>query len=143
MSEANKAIARRAVDEAFSKGNLDVADECVAESYVGHDPADPEETRGIEHWKERAAGYRTAFPDLNVTIEECFAEGDLVCTRWIARGTHNGELMGMEPTGKPVTIEGLSIDRIEGGKIVETWDNWDALGMMQQLGMVPEAQPAG
>lgn len=140
MAEDNKAIARRLAEETFGKGNLDLIDEYVAENYVAHDPADPEEVRGIEGLKDRVRQYRGAFPDLQITIEDCFGEGDRVCTRWTARGTHEGELMGMEPTRKEVAIDGLSIDRFEGGRLVETWDNWDALGMMQQLGAIPEAQ---
>jgi steroid delta-isomerase-like uncharacterized protein len=142
MAEDNKAIARRVVEEVFSQGNLEAIDECVAEGYVGHDPVDQEDTRGREGVRDRVSVYRTAFPDLNVTLQECFGEGDLIATRWIARGTNDGELMGMAPTGRQVTMEGLSIDRFEGGKIVETWDNWDALGMMQQLGAIPEPQAA-
>ncbi|MGH2954469.1 MAG: ester cyclase [Solirubrobacterales bacterium] len=139
---SNQEIARRIPEEGFGGGNFDLFDEHVAEDYVGHDPVDEEDSRGVEALKERASGYRTAFSDLNVAVEECFGEGDLVCTRWTASGTHDGELFGMPPTGKSMRIEGLSIDRFENGKVVETWDNWDALGMMQQLGAIPEQQPA-
>jgi len=137
MSEQNKTLTRRVLEEVFTQGNLDALDEILSPNHVGHDPVDPEDARGIEAAKERASQYRTAFPDLKVTMEDCFAEGDRVAARWTARGTHDGELMGMAPTGKQMRIEGLTIDRFEGGKIVETWDNWDALGMMQQLGAIP------
>lgn len=140
MSEDNKAIARKVIEEVFAKGDVDLLDQCYSPDYVGHDPADPEDTRGIEGMRERVAQYRGAFSDMTVTTEDCFAEGDRVATRWTFRGTHDGELTGIPPTGKHVEIEGLTIDRFEGGKIVETWDNWDALGMMQQLGAIPEAQ---
>lgn len=142
MSEENKAIARGAIDELFVGGHLDRVGEFISPDHVGHDPAGPEDTHGVEAARERIEAYRTAFPDLQVTIEDQLAEGDRVCTRWTARGTHDGDLMGMSPTGRQVTIEGLSIDRFEGGKIVETWDNWDTMGMMQQLGAIPQAQPA-
>jgi predicted ester cyclase len=82
--------------------------------------------------------YRAAFPDARITVEQQLAEGDLVATRWSGRGTHDGELMGVSPTGKQVTVSGLTISRLEGGKIVEEFQNWDTLGMLQQLGAVPE-----
>lgn len=137
MSAANKALARRIVEEAFTAGRLEVVDELVARDYVGHDPSLPEDARGPEGVKELIAGYRAAFPDIRVTVEDQIAEGDMVVTRWAATGTHQGELMGMPPTGKQGTVTGMTIDRIADGKIVESWDNWDTLGLMQQLGAVP------
>ncbi len=82
--------------------------------------------------------YRSAFPDTQITIEDQLAEGDMVATRWTARGTHQGELMGVPPSGNRVEVAGITISRIEGGKIEEDWDNYDALGMMQQIGAIPE-----
>ncbi len=137
MSAANKALARRLVEEAFNQGRLDVTEELVASDYVGHDPSLPEEVRGPAGVKEVIAGYRAAFPDIQVTIEDQIAEGDLVVTRWRATGTHQGELMGMPATGKQATVTGITIDLIADGRIVESWDNWDTLGMMQQLGAIP------
>ena len=102
MSEENKAIARREV-EMFSTGDFSIADEIYSEDYVGHDPAKPEPIRGIEGAKEEAAGYRAAFPDLTLTIEQQVAEGEYVVTRWTARGTHEGELAGIAPTGFSTT----------------------------------------
>lgn len=142
MSEENKAAARRVVEEGFNQGNLAVIEEVVGEDFVGHDPVDPEDTVGIEGIKTRVEIYRGAFPDLTISIEEIVAEGDLVATRWIARGTHEGELMGISPTGKATEGHGMTIDRFEGGKLVESWDNWNALGLLQQIGALPEAQPA-
>lgn len=137
MSAENKALARRLVEEAFNAGRLDVTDELVASDFVGHDPALPEEVRGPAGVKESIAGYRTAFPDIRVTIEDQIADGDYVVTRWSAKGTHQGELMGMPATGKQATVTGITIDRIVDGRIAESWDNWDTLGMMQQLGAIP------
>jgi steroid delta-isomerase-like uncharacterized protein len=136
-SEQNKAIVRRAFEEPW-KGNLDVVDELIATNYVGHDPANPEPLRGPEGVKEFVSVYRAAFPDARITVEQQLAEGDLVATRWSGRGTHEGELMGISPTGKQTTVTGLTISRLEGGKIVEEFQNWDTFGMMQQLGVVPE-----
>ena len=132
-----KAVVRRQVEEIFVRGDLDVADEIIATDYVGHDPALPEPTRGPEGVKQAATGYRTAFPDLTMTIEQQVAEGDTVVTRWTGRGTHEGELFGIAPTGKQVTVTGISVTRVVAGKMVEDHTNWDTFGMMQQLGVIP------
>ena len=129
MSEANKIVARRLVEEAFNKGNYGVIEELVAPTIVNHDPATGGET-GVAGGGERSR-YRSAFPDVKITIEEQVAEGDLVASRWTATGTHKGELMGISPTGKESTVTGLTIDKIKDGKIVESWTNWDTLGMLQ------------
>jgi predicted ester cyclase len=142
MSDENKAIARRAIEELYGEGRLETADELIAAGAISHDPALPEPSRGPEGVKEAAAGYRGGFPDLVFRIEDQCAEGDLVCTRWTAVGTNSGEFWGMAPTGKQATVSGITIDRITGDKIVESWTNWDALGLMQQLGVVPMATPA-
>jgi steroid delta-isomerase-like uncharacterized protein len=136
--DQNKAIVRRAFEEPW-KGKLDVVDELVASQYIGHDPANPEPLHGPEGVKEFISSYRGAFPDARITVEDQLAEGDLVATRWSGRGTHEGELMGVEPTGKQVTVSGLTISRLENGKIVEEFQNWDNFGLMQQLGAVPAA----
>jgi steroid delta-isomerase-like uncharacterized protein len=137
MAGANKDLARRVIEEVFNQGKLEVADELIAEGSISHDPALPEPAIGPEGLKQTVDGYRTAFPDLRVTIEDQIAEGDRVVTRWSARGTHEGDLWGLAPTGKEGTVTGITIDRMEGGKIVESWTNWDTLGLMQQLGIVP------
>lgn len=91
----------------------------------------------MEGTKAFTGMYRSAFPDTKMTIDLQIAEGDKVTTRWTAHGTHKGELMGIPATGKQVTITGVGIDRIAGGRIVETWGEFDLMGMMQQLGVVP------
>ena len=138
MSEVNKTIVRRLFEEVWNKGNLSVADELFTPNYDHHDPSTPDFGRGPESEKKRATLYRTAFPDLRLTIEDIIAEGDAVMARWSCRGTHKGALGGIAPTGKQVTISGVSIARLSGGKMAEGWINWDALGLMQQLGVVPE-----
>ncbi len=140
MSEANKALVRRELEEVFSKGNLDTSEELYAPDYVGHESTSPEEIRGVEGARQFAAIYRQAFPDLQVTVEDEVAEGDKVATRFTARGTHQGELEGIAPTGNRVEIAGIAISRIEGGKIAEDWSNFDALGLMQQIGAVPSPE---
>lgn len=137
MSAENKALARRLVEEAFNAGRLEVVDELVASDFVEHDPSLTEEVRGPAGVKELIAGYRAAFPDIRITIEDQIADGDYVVSRWSGTGTHQGELMGMPATGKQATVTGITIDRIADGRIAESWDNWDTLGMMQQLGAIP------
>jgi steroid delta-isomerase-like uncharacterized protein len=142
MSEQNKAVVRRLLEEVWNKGNLSVADELFAPNYITHDSSTPDFGRGAESEKKRASLYRSAFPDLRLTIEDMIAEGDTVMTRWSTRATHKGDLSGIAPTGKQITISGISFGRLAGGKIVEAWVNWDALGLMQQLGVIPELAKA-
>ena len=137
--EENKAIFRRIVEEGFNKGNLAIVDELVATNHVNH----TDNVHGPEEYKQFITMYRTAFPDLHMTIEDQIAEGNKVVNRWTSRGTHKGDLMGIPPTGKQTTVTGMYVARIIGGKIVEEWGNLDALGMMQQLGVVPPPGQAG
>lgn len=109
----------------------------TASNYVGHDPANLEPLHGPEGVKEHISTYRAAFPDARMTVDQQFAEGDLVSTRWTSRSTHEGELFGIQPTGKQVTVSGLTTSRLSGGKIVEEFTNWDNYGMLQQLGAIP------
>jgi steroid delta-isomerase-like uncharacterized protein len=142
-AEENKALARRLIEEMFNRGNLEAADELFAPDYVNHDPGSPEEIRGGPEGIKRYVGvYRTAFPDLQLTIEDQVTEGDKVATRWTGRGTHQGDLMGIAPTGRRATATGITIDRISGDKVVETWTNFDVMGMMQQLGVIPSPEQA-
>ena len=135
MSEQNKAIDRRFY-ELLLTGDLSVADEIVALNYVNNNPA-PGETPGREGVKGFATLFSKAFPDLRVNLEDQIAEEDLVVSRFIMTGTHQGEFAGVPATGKPVNFTGIGIHRITGGQIQEGWLNFDALGMMQQLGVIP------
>ncbi len=135
-TEANKAMALRASEEVWSKGNLDVVEELFDVNYVHHEPF-AGETRGREGLKHLVTMWRTAYPDLKFTTEDLIAEGDKVVQRWSCVGTHQGELMGIPATGKRVTTTGISIIRFERGKAVEERVSWDALGGLQQLGVVP------
>jgi steroid delta-isomerase-like uncharacterized protein len=136
MADAKK-IVRQAIEEPW-RGNLDLLDELVAPDYVGHDAAEPEPIRGPAGAKDNIRKYRAGFPDGALTVDQQIAEGDTVATRWTGRGTQTGEIAGIAPTGKQVTVSGLTISRLEGGKIVEEWTVWDTLGMLVQLGAVPE-----
>jgi steroid delta-isomerase-like uncharacterized protein len=142
MSEENKAISRRFFEEIVGQQNFDAIEEVFAEDYEDHDPANEEQTRGHDGVRAEAQMYLSSFPDMAFTIHEQIAEGDRVVTRWTNRGTHQGELMGIPPTGKQVSADGITIHRIADGKIAEGWWNWDTMGLMRQLGAIPEEQPA-
>ena len=137
MSEANKAIVRRLVEE-MDKGNLDIFDELLSSDYVYHFPGSPEPLDGQAH-KESARTFYEAFPDLHHSIEDQISEGDRVVTRMTNRGTHRGEFMGVQPTGRETVFEVIDIVRIASGKIVEEWIQADLLGLLQQLGAFPSS----
>ena len=136
MSEENKAAFHRIV-YAFSTGDLSVFDEVISPQMVEHNPA-PGQAAGPEGMKEIATMLRTGFPDLQVTVEDLIAEGDKVVGRMTASGTHKGEFMGAAPTNKVVTMQEIHICRFSQGKVVEHWGLEDSMGLMQQLGLVPE-----
>jgi steroid delta-isomerase-like uncharacterized protein len=134
MAEDNKTLARRSWEVV---DNLDLVDEVYAKDVVWHEP--DQEIHGSEEAKQFVAMYKTAFPDLNVTVEDVIAEGDKVVTRVTIRGTHQGAIEEFgPPTGKKVEIKDITIHRIEDGKIVEEWERYDNLSIMQQLELVPE-----
>jgi predicted ester cyclase len=135
VSEKNKAFSRRIFDEAWA-GELDVADEVLEEGYVMHGLG-VELPPGPGGFKLFVSTYRTAFPDVQMTVEDQIAEGDMAVTRWTARGTHRGELMGIPATGNEIEVMGMAMGRAAGDKMVEGWTNWDGLGMLQQLGVIP------
>jgi len=140
--EENKAVFRRIYKEFLSQGNFDVGKELFVTDYVNHF-IPPGQPQGLEGQIQFIAGVRTAFPDLQFTIEDMIAEGDKVVGRVTWRGTHRGELMGIQPTNKKVTVDGVDIIRFAGGKAVENWYIGDTLEMMQQLGAIPTPDESG
>jgi steroid delta-isomerase-like uncharacterized protein len=141
MSQENIATARRFIEEAFNRGNLSVIDELSTEDFVGHDAMTGDQDK--EGGKQAISGYRDAFPDLHVTIDDIFAAGDKVVYRWTAQGTFENEIMGLQPTGeKGDPVRGITIDRFEGGKIAEGWTQWDTLTFMRDIGAIPQEAPA-
>ncbi len=134
-TEENKALTHRFWEEVFNGRNLDLIDELCAPNFVEHGMSN--QVSNAEGLKQFLSMWFNAFPDLHVTIDDLLAEGDRCATRWTGRGTHKGELMGIPPTGKQVTMMGISIDHIVGGKFVEDWTFEDEPYMMQQLGVVP------
>jgi steroid delta-isomerase-like uncharacterized protein len=135
-TEQNKKLSNLINENIISQGNLALADEILSPDYVDHN-ALPGLATGITGFKQGVEIYRSAFSDLKIKVDDMIADGDKVVTRWTATGTHNGELMGIPPTGSRVSISGISIDRCANGKIAEHWDVFDQLGMMQQLGVIP------
>ena len=133
----NKALALRGIEEVWNQGKLDVVDELYAPDYVYHDPGNPQGWHGQEGIRQAVSTYRAAYPDLHFAVEDVVAEGDRVVLRWTGTGTHQGNLMGIPPTGKHVTTPGMNLIRYEAGKAVEEWSGWDTLGMMQQIGVIP------
>jgi steroid delta-isomerase-like uncharacterized protein len=136
-AEENKALVRRYVEEFVDRGNLDLSGEIFAPDFVRYG-AGPDQVSGVEDLKQFLVMLHSGFPGFQSTIEDLFAEGDKVVLRFTFRGTHQGEFMGIAPTGKQVTMSGIDILRISDGKIVEMWNQEDVLGMMQQLGAIPE-----
>jgi steroid delta-isomerase-like uncharacterized protein len=134
MSERNKAHIRRVIEEVYNRGDLGVVDEVAASDLVIH--ASSQDIRGRDGAKQYVAALRAGFPDLHIIIEDQVAEGDMVVTRWTARGTHAGEFQGIPATGKKVQLAGTDIDRVIGGKVVECWAHVDELGLLRQLGVV-------
>lgn len=143
MPEAeNKTIAERFNEDVWGRGDEAALEELLAPDFVDHD-ALPGQPPGREGHKQILAMFRSAFPDLQVATEDIVAEGDKVVSRWTARGTHQGELMGIAPTGKEVTIKGIDVLRIAEGRIVERWAEDNGLELMQQLGAIPELGQGG
>lgn len=136
-AEQNKEIIRRWVKEAWNGGNLPLADELYAADYQYHDPSAPPMPPGPESIKQVLAIYRGAMPDMRFDIEDMIAEGEKVSWRWTARGTNTGSLMNIPPSGKSVNISGTVVSRFANGKWTEDWANWDTLGLMQQIGVIP------
>jgi predicted ester cyclase len=136
-SEANKAAVRDCFENA-SKGNFEALPSIVTADYVVY----PEEVRGPDGLAEMVQGYRSGLADLSVTVEHQFTEGDFVGTRCTIRGRHDGELMGVPPTGRDVAFMSLTISRCRDGKIAEEWELIDAVGVMRQIGALPELAEA-
>ena len=134
MSEVNETVLRRFVGEVINNGDFSVLDELVQPNYVYRSP--DQELDGPEALKSLFAAYRIAFPDLNVRIDDLVNGGDKVVITVTLTGTHEGDLMGISPTGKPVKISGMILSHFQDGKIVEEWEILDMLAMFQQLGVV-------
>lgn len=130
-----KKVVQRISTEVYGGGNLDLIDDYFAEDFVSHNPV-AGEIHGPEEYKEFVSMFRAAFPDMEVSIEDQLSEGEKVVERHTVRGTHEGELLGIEPTGKEIAVEGVVIVRFEDGKVAEEWAHGDMMGLLEQLGVV-------
>ena len=135
MSTNNEALVRRFFEEFCNDRRAEVADELIASDYVSHGPQAPP-AEGPDGVRQGVGLYQDSV-DGHWTVQEMFSAGDRVVARWLGTGTHRGELMGIDPTGKPISVEAISVFRVENGKIAEEWTVWDALGLLQQVGAVP------
>jgi steroid delta-isomerase-like uncharacterized protein len=130
-----KQVSRGVLEEVFSKGRLDYLDKVCDASFKAHDPLTGQQD--VAGLKRDAEMYRAAFPDLTATVVGICAEGDSVCVMWRCTGTHQKPFMNVPPTGKKITVEGISFDRFRNGKLVESFAQWDTLGFLQSLGILP------
>jgi len=138
-TEENKALVRQMVEEVFNRGNVILADEFLAADFVEREELPPGIPRDREGVKQLTTLLRSAFPDFKATLDDIVAEGDRVVIRQTWSGTHQGEFMGVPPTGKSVSFGVIDILRVAGGKCQEHWGQMDSLGLMQQLGALPTA----
>lgn len=137
-TESNQQIVRRWYQDILSEGRLDLIGELFAPNYTHHEEIVPGGwPRGVEGAQALAHTYRTASSDIQYTLDEQLVIADKVVTRWTAHGTHTGLFLGAPASGRPYTINGISIERIENGKIAETWSNWDLMGLLVQIGLAP------
>ena len=140
MTEKNAlALVRRVFREVWEKGDLAAADEIFSREFINHDPASPEVPPGPAGVRENVTRYRGAFPDQRFTLLDTIVAGDRIVVRWGVEATHSGPFGGVPPTKKRVHTGGISVLRIENGKIAEDWVHWDTLGLLQQIGAVTAA----
>jgi steroid delta-isomerase-like uncharacterized protein len=137
MSAANKAIVHRLYEEVWNRRKLEVIKEIISPSHALQAPNMSGSSIGPEAYKRNVLAFLAGFPDLRWSIEDTIAEKDKVVACWTISGTHKGDYLGIPATNKKVSVEGITIHNVAGGKIMDSYSNWDILGMMQQLGVVP------
>jgi steroid delta-isomerase-like uncharacterized protein len=137
MSRENKAIVRRLFEEVWNERKLDVIGELISPSHALHDPNISGSQIGPDAYKQRVIWLTTAFPDLHFAIEDMVSEKDKLVVFWVISGTHKGEYEGIPPTQKKISVEGITINEIANGKILDSYVSWDALGLLRQLGHAP------
>ncbi|MGD8766107.1 MAG: ester cyclase [Desulfobacteraceae bacterium] len=134
-TEINKTIIHRLILEVWSQGDMALLAEIVAPDFLDHTTTG--DVSGSENFKNLVVAFRTAFPDIKLSINDMIAEGDKVMARWAALGTHKGEFLGNAASDNHISITGVHIYRLTNEKLVERWGNWDQLGLMQQIGIIP------
>ena len=147
QEERNKVVLNRFWEEVWDQGKLDVVDEIFHQDFVDHGLAPGLTKQGPEGAKEAVMQFRDAMPDLYLKVDDMIAEGDKVLTRWTSGGTQTGPLRSprgeIPPSGRVGKVQGMTLNRVEDGRIIEAWDNFDILGMLQQLGVIPSGPPGG
>ena len=139
MSDSNIALVRRWFEEVWNQGRPEVMEELLADDAPVYDVAGPRDSvRGPAGFRPAYDKLRGAFPDINFTIDEAIGERDMVAVRWTAQMTHCGDQLGCAATNNPCTVGGMSFARVRDGKVVEAWNNWDMMGLMQQIGQITQ-----
>ena len=136
MSADNKAVVRRLYEEVWNKRRLELVDEIISPSHALHDPNLTDSSVGPDAYRRQVSRFIVGIPDLRFTIEDIVDEKEKVAVAWTISGTHTGEFMGIPATNKKVYVEGITINHIVDGKIMDSYISWDTFGMMQQLGVV-------
>jgi ketosteroid isomerase-like protein len=131
MTEANKRVIRRLLEEVWSKGDLSLLPQLVADGFIGHFTPHPEPITGLEHYRQFIAMYQAAFANTRLVVEDQIAEGDRVATRWTAHVGETPQDLGADAGADTINVMGISLCRLADGKIVESWDSWDTLSLLQ------------
>jgi steroid delta-isomerase-like uncharacterized protein len=139
MSEQNKELVRRFFEDMCNGRQLALADQLFAPGHVYHDPSSSWVGTGPAGMRDLIGTYHRGVSDARWEVQAMLVAGDVVVTRWTGRGTHSGDLRGLAPSGRRVSVDGIWMHRIAAGKIVESWNCWDMLGLLQQIGAVPKA----
>jgi steroid delta-isomerase-like uncharacterized protein len=140
MAADCKAIVRRLYDEVWNKRRLELADEIISPSHALHDPNVHGSAIGPEAYKRQVTRFIMGFPDLHFSIEDMVCEKEKVAVCWTISGTHKGEFMGIPPSNKKMSVDGITVNHLADGKIMDSYVSWDALGVFQQLGAPPMGQ---
>ena len=138
MAPNNAAIARQWFEQFWNQKNFDTIEKLVAPNCRLHGHADNDAVVGMAEFRQFAQALQKAFPDIRIEVEETISEGDRTVARWVSRGTHRSDFMGIPASGKTIVVRGTSVIRFADGKMVESWDNWDKFGMLQAIGALPE-----
>ena len=141
MSPDRITFMHRWFEEVWNKGNLEAVDELMTADATMHGLGEGAGVNGSDAFKAFALRLRAAFPDMRVTVVETVEEGDMIASRWTATMTHAGDQLGIAPTGKRVGVTGMSMGRLRDGKLVEGWNNWDTMALMEQIGALHQGVP--